>query len=527
MKKKQLILIFILAIISILPLIINNMIYGHDSYFHLANINDFYSDFSSFNLNTISSNIGYNLGYGIRLFYPNLPHIIGGFIKLITTPLNISSFANLTIIYLLLSFISTILIYKISLMIFKKDSLALLSSTIFLFMPYRIGSIIVRSAYSEVFIYPFILLIILSLLYYLQKNYRKFTYLFVIGYLGLVNSHLVMALYFTIFLLIFSLFYIKEIFNKEGINHLLKTILVVTALSLVSIIPTVQHLRTNNYYVNNEGLENNLYYVENYNMTISKYIIPEDDYSWEIPLYINTVVIVLTLISVIYTFLVKVKKEHFSIIIIALLIFIMTLNNFPWKLLPSFMYNIQFTWRLLTFLLIIISIFSPFVLISFKKEKYLSYVLTGLIIISSFGLLSKLSTYKYLLDTEIDYNNGLGHSSEYLSKKAHNAQDYIKSYYDNNDLEIISDTPHKLVFKTNQNGDIEVPRLYYLGYKLYQDNKEVPIKESEHGLITATVTNNSNIILTYEKTILHKLSEIIFIITISGLVIMNIKKRLF
>ena len=95
----------------------------------------------------------------------------------------------------------------------KNKYTSLLSSIIYLLTPYRMGDMIVRSSYNEIFIFLFFPMILLSLNRLI--NNKKYLVLFVVSYSGLILSHLVMSLYATLFIVIWALFFYKQLFQTN------------------------------------------------------------------------------------------------------------------------------------------------------------------------------------------------------------------------------------------------------------------------------------------------------------------------
>lgn len=523
MKKNGLnfLIITIFAIISMLPLITMTNIQGHDTTFHLANIEVLTESLDNTILpQKIVKDIANNFGYGIHIFYPSLPHYTAAYTNKITNIIGFTTFDTMALLYTLISIVSGILLYNLAQKISNNNLIALTSSIIYLFIPYRLGDIIVRSAYNEVFTFLFIPIILLSLFELISKNRhnKKFFFLFVIGYTGLLYSHLSIALYFTLFLIPFIIIYRQQLFKKTTMLRILKAITTVTLLVLPMLIPIIEHKILGNYLVFKENYLTGLIYLQTFNNTIYDYLIPQVNYSWEIPMYINIIVIVMLLLTTIILF--KNKNKDKKIIFLtwfSLCSFIVSLSIFPWEYMPSFFYMIQFSWRCQTFLAIGISILAPLFL-KYKKNSSLlliSSIVIILIIGTSIPLLQKLSTHTYTLENNINPNYAMGHSKEYLPVNTYNHLDY----FNNRDhsilikqgegiINLISDNVPNMNFTltiTEEPVVIELPRLYYLGYTLEGPNKTT-LFENENGFIEATLTKSGNYTLTYTGTTIDRLA---------------------
>lgn len=524
MKKRYIYLIIVvISIISILPLLVKSNVWGHDTIFHLANIEDITNNISLTNpFPKISTNIGNGLGYATHLFYAPLPHYIGGYINLIFKTLNLGVDNCLVFTYLIISIMSGIIMYHYSYDLLKKKHLALISSIIYLLMPYRMGDIIVRSSFNEVFVFLFIPMILLSLNRLI--NNKKYLCLFVVGYTGLILSHLVMALYTSLFLIIWAIVFYKNIFTKENIIKLIKGISLVSILVLPFLSLLLSQKLGSNYLIFLDGYMSNIDYMNFYNLKFKDFLIPLNNYSWDVPQFINILVIITFIISIYFFFKEKNKDKNIIYLLVLFSIsFIMCLNIFPWEIVPKTLYMIQFPWRLQTFITISISIISPLCLkkLENKKLKITTIIFISLLVITQIPFIKNMMTYEYILEEKINYNTGMGHSKEYLPTSTYENIDYfdnrkIEIKCNNCSSDIIKNNSKEMVFKINTSNEqvIELPRLYYIGYELKDsNNKNVKFYENEKGFIEF-IGNKDTFTLTYKAPLLYRITIILSSISI-------------
>lgn len=532
MKKIYTYLIIItISVLSVLPLLVKSNIWGHDTNFHLANISDITNSISINNpLPKICTNIGNGLGYATHLFYAPLPHYIGGYLNLLFKNLNLGVDNCLTFIYLIVSILSGIVMFKYAYELSKNNYVAIISSIIYILMPYRIGDMVIRSSMNEVFIFLFLPMILLSLNRLI--NNKKYLLLFVIGYTGLILSHLVMALYTTLFIIIWLIIFYKDILKKDTIIKLIKASLLVTIFVMPFIILLLSQKINGNYMVFVDGYMSNIDYVTSFGITVKNFLIPLNDYSWEVPQFINLLVIISSIISIYFYFKNKVKDKNITYLITLLTIcFIMCLNIFPWKLLPKTLYMIQFPWRLQTYIALSISIISPLWIkqLSDKKIKTVAIIFCILLVIIQIPFTKSTMSYKYLLNDEIDYNLGMGHSKEYLPVNSYKNLEYFntkeKTIKCNNCNYIIKENnSKKMVFEITSTDKqiIELPRLYYTGYELRdKNNHQIKFYENSNGLIEFVGSNNKYTLI-YKGPILYRISVVTGIITAITLIATNI-----
>lgn len=552
MKKNLLfILILLFSVISIFPLLMRTNVWGHDSQFHISLISDIAENISITNLfPKITSNVANGIGYGTQLFYAPLPHYFGGYLHLIMQNFGFEANDTLALAYVIVSMLSAYVIFKLSFELSKKKSIALLSSLIFLLMPYRISDIVTRSAYSEIFIFLFFPMILLSLENLLKG--KSFLPLFVIGFTGMFLSHVPLSLFGCLFIAIWGFIHIKELLTKEKIKKILIGIILVSIMVLPFFSLMLAQKNGAEYLVFKEDYLTSQETIEYYKISLKSLFIPVDPafklnteafgiesktYDWEVMYYINIFVIISFIITVVTTVIFKkIGKNsayYFSLIIITV---IMCTSIFVWKMLPSSFYFIQFPWRLEVFLTIALSIIAPLWIAKFKKstaEKIVNIFII-LLLITTIPLLQSTSKYTFVYD-QFDYNAGMGHSKEYLPAKA--TEDYYNNldstkikyngeYTENSNITYIDANTIKFdVVSEASDTIIEIPRLYYIGYKLTDDkNNKVTFYENDNGMIEFVATNGSYT-LKYIGPTVYRIFIIIRYIAIISILIFYVQKR--
>lgn len=550
MKKKlwehkwALLGIVIFSIISMLPLLCNTHRLGHDTNFHTSNatvIESYISLDDPFPA-LISPRIANNLGYGINLFYPSLPHTILAYTYRIGKIFNPSILDSLTVLYTLIAILSSCFVYWIGMKLFHSKTLSFVAATAFIFFPYRIGDIVVRGALNEVFVFLFMPMILLGLIYLLEKRYREFFCFFVIGYTGLFLSHLVIAMYFTIFLIPFFLVFMRKLFTREVFPKLLLAVGIVTLLVLPFFVTVIEHNLFGNYVVYADGEMAGLDYMEYYSMDLGQYFNPDIDYAWEVPMFLNIFTVIGFVLSFLF-YLVKPQRNRlfFFFFLLSFLCFLFSLKNFPWQNIPEIFYMIQFPWRMQTILAISMSLLVPLFLIYIQNpdlRKYSAYLVIACIFISSISYLNNLYENYYTTTDVVEDNLAMGHSSEYLPVHTKNNIDYY--YGRNGDVIVLegdatvdvleSDVPDLTFTVTDNAGTVtlELPRLYYLGYHLgSEDGDSLELFENERGFLTVRISGNGTFTLTYPGTTAHQIASYLQLFTILGIFLTPIISSVF
>lgn len=542
--KKHGIYLLVLFIIGILIMYIaghDTTHLGHDMQFHIPNLQSLSHYLDIFHGKILAPAITEvdGIGYGLYLFYPALPHLVYAFGYQFFSLFSISLLDSVFLMHILLTFVSTFLMYHLSYKFSKNSKIAFLTGLIFIFFPYRLSNYFIRYALNESLSFLFIPLILLGLFYLKEKHYKPFFLCFTLGYIGLLYSHLVISFYFTLFLLPYLLIYRKEIFQKESILSIGKSVLVVTLCFLPFLVTLIEHASLP-YLVYQDGYMTSLSLLEQNTLQIRDYFL-ENVSDWSVTYYVPFMVLILLGISLFYLFL-KRKDKNLSfykvLFLITFLAVLFTLPCFPWKLLPHFFWMIQFPWRLETLLVISVSLLAPLCLREFPYK----FVFPILVV--------------FLIGTQISYplflNNREYHMEESSITTAYQTGNlheyYLSSYLDNidyytqrgdslliekgsADIRVQESTFPAIkwtVEKAEEGTIIELPRAYYKGYVMRKDGKKVPFHISKQGFLAVEVQDGTYELL-YKGTLLQRGSVWFSIIGLTILIGYSLyqKKKLF
>ena len=525
----------------------NGYIKGHDTDFHLSNITAIVDMLSWDNLTVQEplKYVGNNFGYGTRFFYPPLPHLTAAYITKILTVFNIDNVAiGMRITQWLTLFASGITFYLLSIKLFKSKKISMLLSLFYMTAPYHLAEIFVRDAFSEMFIPIAIPLIILGLLYLVEKNHKLFFTCFISGYTIAIYSHLAMTIYFTLIILVtFFIIYFKQIFTKKHILYLIFASIIIL-LSTASFWMPMLEIKIKGsygvfmpYYMTSKGA------LRFSTISISELFAfnREIDFHY-IRFNLQLFVTILFFISIIFIFKKKMwkQKEWLFLLAFTILSSIMITSLFPWYYTPDILQTLQFPWRLALYIAFGVILISGIALKQIENKKYFNIIIGILLVLTLAG------TYIYtdhLEESQIDINNinnekCMGNQAEYLPEKAIKNKDYFDNRSNDiiiqsgsAEINIISDNVPDLTFEANisEKTTIELPRLYYMGYTLKLNDKTIELTESENGFLQATIDESGTYVLTYSKTTVMKIANILslgtFIFIIVFIINLKIKKR--
>ena len=542
-RIKYIMAIFIFSIIIMLIDVHNGYIKGHDTDFHLATITAIVDQLSWDNLTGQEplKYIANGLGYGTRFFYPPIPHLTAAYITKILSIFNIGNVAvGMRITQWITIFASGVTFYLLGEKIFKNKKIAMLLSLFYMTAPYHLAEIFVRDAFSEIFIPVAIPLIVLGLLYLIENNHKRFFLCFVGGYTLAIYSHLAMTIYFTLMLLVtFFVVYFKQIFTKKNILYLIKASGLILLLTSSFWMPLLEIKLKGSYgifipyYMTGKG---GLKYST---ISLSELFAFNREIDFHFIRYnLQLFVTIMFFISIFLIIKKKLWKEKLWVFLLAFTILsvVMITDLFPWYYTPNILLALQFPWRLVIYIAIGAILITGICLKQIENKKWFNTICCILLL---FTLVGTYVNIDHLEESQIDLNNinnakCMGNEKEYLPEKALKNLDYFNNR--NKDIIIesgmgeitktLDDVPD-LTFevKTSETMTIELPRIYYMGYRLEVNGQEIALTESDNGFLQATIQESGTYILTYEKTTIMKLANVLNIGTVLALIGITIIKK--
>lgn len=529
------VLLFSLFVFS--KFITRGYILGDDTKFHLANISVLKNGIFS----KIVPCIGRNLGYGIGLFYPALPHALGGTILFVISKVGFETVAAIKIVKLILILFSAISMYVFSSKLFKSKRTGMISSILYISSSYFIVDIFQRDALNESFMFAFIPLVFLGLYYLLiEKKDLNFYLCFITGYICLIYSHLVMSIWFTLLLIPFLLIYVKDILNKDTIKKLIIASIIILVFTSTFTIPMIEHMLKGNYAIFNTGHPKELWTI-NFKEFFNPVLYSSLNTS---VLYFNLsmIVVVLSIVTIIRFFAKDVNKDRrkmlLGFIIMGIIGMMMCSWGKFWTIIPQSLKAIQFGWRGAVFV-----VFAFVLVASDSLEKFFNcfkkkYIYVGSLILLLICLNSVYKQFKYvkIYDSvnKIDTVIGMGWQSEYLPQNTMDNRNYFNKRKQNivilkgnAEVKKISNNTPKLKFEVrNIKGSVtlELPRLYYLGYKITDESgNSIKYYEDKNGFIKIKINQNGIYNVKYTGTNFYKIALVSKLILIISIIIYIIR----
>ena len=531
------VILFCVTFLIMIPYIFSNRyIDGNDSNFHISNIFSIYTGMKQGTISNVLPIIAHNFGYATRIFYPRLAHFSTALVTLI---LNGKVIWGLKIIHFIVFFLSAVMMYKLVNKVLKNKFSALISAIFYLSFPYMITEVFVRDAVAESFIFVFMPMILLGL-YELFYGDKKYFYLwFILGYVGIMNSHLVLAVYFTLFIFIYLLLNIKKVFDKSNLRALITSSILILLLTATFTIPMLQHKSLNIYTVfADEGMANKGS-VAGSTLRLRDFFIQEPCVAYsDITYYLNLLGFALAVLAIIMNkkiFVENDQKNFFKFILIATIICTFLMSKIcPWVIFPKTLIMIQFAWRLEAILLFLLSILAGSVFKDIESKKIRVILLIAILLFNGLTVY-KAYDFDILIERkleDIDISSyGTGWQREYLPINTQNNLDY----YDSRNEDVLVKDGYATISVQENNvpslkaeikdcqGEttIELPRIYYLGYEATleeNENKEkLDLYMNDRGFLEAKINSNGILILKYKGTIAMRIANVVSIVTLIGI----------
>lgn len=546
-KEKEIInyiLIIIASIIISIPLANKNLnIYRDDGIQHICRIIGTEQTLADKQfLPMIMSNLCNNFGYSWNIFYSPLT----AYMSVVLRIFNFSYVNCLKLCMFVIVVLSGLTMYKLTLRITKNKKLATLASIIYILAPYRITDMYIRTALAELASFIFIPIVFEGL--YIILNEEKKSYKLALGAAGLILTHQVIAMYTAIICFAYLIVFFKKLKSKTVLKNIgvnLSFCLLMTSFYWVGLL---QHYFSTSYEVFVPGRMEREEVLIFYKAKFSQLFITSSE---------QTMIYAIGLLSVIGLVLTPIaykkvpeeyKKTYMFFLITGVILIGMTLSIFPFEELPQALTMLQFTFRLFTFT----SFFFAFVVATNFAILIKDFKTLDIVVLLTISILL-LVPYKSKLDfnlkdneerlingVRITENTGRVHagmaSMEYLPTKAFKNLKYIANRKDevmvlDNNQAVISDYTKQAsnmnckISNINKETTIELPYIYYLGYRVYANGQEIKYTESDNGFIQINIAKDSQIKVKYLGTNEMLISYAVSIISFATIIVLNHKNK--
>ena len=465
-------------------------------------------------------------GYANPLFYPDL--FI--YIPALLAYLGLNLITSYKIFLLLITFFSVLSMYITVNKITKNSKAAIISAVLYCFSSYRLTDVFTRAALGESLSFIFAPIVLYGFYEIIYRDYKKY-YILIIGMTGLILSHIISSylMFFLLFLIL--LINIKKILKQPiRIKYLSLATLITILLTSYFLLPMLEQMFSNKFVFNN---------INNSNILQAR-ALPFYSVFISIPYYslpFKPPGIDISFILFIYIFFKNYKNiSKFTKLCFFLSFFLLfcTTSLFPWKWFTNIFSVVQFPWRFYFLTSVLLCIGSG---ILYSEIKYdFNKILCKILFFSTFTLLL-ITGLNLLLGVvkESDMSNKYYISyGEYLPQKVD-----TKHIMERGDI-VISSSPieykvireeNNLIIEFNKNleaNKLELPLLYYKGYTVLLNEKNIINYQTKNGLIGIDIDNieSGTIKVYYHGTCIQRFSLILSKITFGLLLIIIIRKQI-
>lgn len=539
-KKIQFCLFFsaLLFLSSLIVFFYDNMFFGHDFYFHLRRFNalvyaisegtfPYYLDYKELD--------GY--GYLSNTFYSDITLVPFYLVAKYT-----DSITALKTLIFVMSILCGLFTYKAVNDIYKNTLAASISGLLYTFCNYRLIDIYFRCAIGEVITFTFVPLVFLGLYHIVKGDYKRKWYIIAMAFILMIFTHVLSTVLAFVAVAIFLLLYAKMLIKEpKRLAYLVLAGVIALICTSYFIFPMIEQLTANTYYYqaywwahpyhNTVGLSKMIWGM------LSGLSMPRQEFIPRLGLLVTLFVSARLFISN-RTELIKMSDKF---LIVGILFFIAITPLFPWLLWPFSLFDsLQFAWRLFEFASFFLVVAGSYYFSqSIKSYRSVAIVMVCMFVFQVMTIRSESDNFQsyHLFNKDITlvletprYDNKIGSigGAEYLPSKVPKSQnpdyqffmnraaDSIRTVYDNTDIANFERKGKYTLFdvETDKSETLELPLVYYKGYKATLNGIDIPIKESEFGLVETNINQSGRVEVYYAGTMLLR---ICFWISLTGI----------
>ncbi|MCL2110055.1 hypothetical protein FWH30_00480 [Microgenomates group bacterium] len=571
--RKRFILVAVVGVIFVLSFVLSTRLsrmvaVGHDFLFHFGQTFALQTSLGFENRSALSWVIEpivfNNFGYGTRLFYPPLPHVLPALLAAGLSLVGMTSMlATFRIfIWLCMGMAGTVM-FLAARVILKRLSAGFVAALLYMSAPYFLADFFLRSAYGEFLAFIWLPIVILSIYYFYAADYKRFLVAFVPSFTLIIYSHTISILYTAVMVGAAILCCLPRFYRSW---QAWKTLLIAGGVCLLLGSPFLVGLMEQRWRGDYAVFdETNMGYTGE--RAIEKIVPLDIAFTFGLtkahPAASVTILggwMILGL-AVAMGRWGRIKKRlgppvfYYVMGGIAAVYLIASMVPGVWFILPKFMLAIQFPYRLHLFSTPIFCLLAATGAVLWSKSyKKTAIALGATTLVWTAHTFWYLGSYKLIAFDSIDYISwapraAQGWDYEHLPMAALAHYDELLEGRGGEVLvmggdgrvatdsavviKIGVDEPPYLEMEIENNeeeGVFELPRLYYYGYKLERVDGEggiIELSEGERGLMMATISGNGKFILTYPGSLWQRLSYMAAggtLVIIGGVVIYKKKK---
>lgn len=523
--------LFVLLLLSLLMMYLYNPLHpGQDFFFHYRRLQALMDGMKT-SPYLIYLDYGAMDGYGYftKAFYPDFVLIPFALIGNLTS----IEFAYQFMIFTM-TMLCGIFTYIFVNKVYKSSFAASISALLYTFAVYRLLDIYHRAAIGEALTFTFLPLVFLGLYHIIKGDYKKW-YILTIGFSLMIFTHLISSLLMFITLVIILLIYCKSL-TKEPKRFYYLLISGGVTLLIVSyfLFPMIEQMVSDTFYYESRDLMSK---TQDSALKInwivwglfSGIIHPKQ-------IFIPGTGLLLTCVVALRLFIYGKSKQLRSADIFVVLGFVFIFASsslFPWSVFPFNKLNfIQLPWRLFEFSSFFFAVAGGYYLSqAIKSRKRLFVAASAIVIMIILVMANDGKLYQdvrsnrpitQVATLENDYHLG---GFEYVPDKVPSPEyiaqrgDGVGKKYADTKITYLARNGGITVLDvmTSNKETLELPLLYYKGYTAVFNDEEIPVSESENGLVQISVDKTGSAKIYYAGTLVQKVSYYITFISIIAL----------
>ncbi len=502
-------LLVTITLIACIPLFISGIEghFGQDLAFHLNRIEGLVTELKAGHFPVkMESRWMDGYGYPVAIYYGDLFLYIPAMLRL----MGIGVVSAYKFYIVLITFVTAVFTYICIKKMVRRLDIALICSLIYTASSYRIVNVYIRGAVGEYTAMMFFPLIALAMyIIYksdkdipLRKQFENAT-LLMIGVTGLVNTHMLSTEIVGIILIVFCIINFKKTFTKSVLFTYVIAGVEIVIVNLFYIVPFVDYFISENVNINNvvgnarhiqESGLNWWEYFAFFKMPFANIEVAGDDRLLLTP---GIVCILVLLAGIILWIKGKTNKEMKIEIVSVIVLLFITSCYFPWNFiaqstkLGDFLAQVQFPWRYMSIIVMILTILAARILERIESKKLLSVTYVIVICLTLVGMI--WFTYEYNKYGELkEYETGEDVDSsdmgfiEYL-RSGTVREDFLHMPISDDGIEVkeISHSGTDRTYEVNATSDgaVTLPVVNYKGYQLESDDGRIDIYDGENNLI--------------------------------------------
>lgn len=543
--SKEITALVLLSLIVTIPNALYGIHIGHDMTFHLQRIEGIAQSLAEGQFparmnTTFNDGYGYPVGvfYGDLLLYiPALLRLVG--LSVLTT---YKSYIWLTNIFTLAT------AYYCAMTFFDKKKISLLVALAYTASSYRLMDIYVRSALGEYTALIFLPIVAASLCrIYTEdtksKNYQSNAVILSLGMIGLLYSHILTTEMAVVVCAVTAIIFIKKTIRRETLIVYVKGIGLFLALGLAYILPFLDYYINTDTVIKDSG--RTAYTIQKWGAYISQYFAffrtiygaNDTDPNLRMQLTPGLLLMLTLLIAFIVIVLKMADKKIYYLTAMSVLMLFVSSNLFPWDTIAkttvgNMLAAVQFPWRYLGFATLFLALLlgALFVKLPIDGRRQAAAVcIAGLVILVTLGLFT------------ISYRGGVAYLSyvdtqelpQYIGVDT-NGKEYLLTDTDIEDLdyevtsssgtaEILSEDGLDMELKVEAKAGttLEVPRFAYRYLTaIREDGQALEVSRGSNNKLAIKLDDqySGNIYITYREPWLWRVSELISLFTLVGVV---------